>query len=63
MESISESIKNLNIDQTDIEFDKNFYSMMNKLSEYDSHLPQIDKVFTYGTSGYRYKENELDRVN
>jgi len=43
-------------------FDKSFENILIALEEYDSKLTKIDKEFSCGTSGFRYDENELDRV-
>lgn len=51
------------IDVTDLEFDNRYTSMLNKLVEYDSTLKTVDKLFAYGTSGFRYDEKELDKVS
>jgi hypothetical protein len=51
-----------NLETSNIEFDENFNNKLLKLAEYDSKLKLIDKVFNYGTSGFRYDEKELDKV-
>jgi phosphoacetylglucosamine mutase len=43
-------------------FDNSFENILTTLEEYDSKLTKIDKEFACGTSGFRYDENELDRV-
>jgi hypothetical protein len=37
--------------------------ILNSLITYDNNLKFMDKIFAYGTSGFRYDENEMDRVN
>jgi phosphoacetylglucosamine mutase len=46
-----------------IEFTDSFLQSLKSLEEYDSKLPQIDKEFACGTSGFRYDENELDKIS
>ena len=48
--------------ESSIVFDENYCKKLEKLSEYDSKLKFIDKQFSYGTSGFRYDEKEIDRV-
>lgn len=45
-----------------VEFSREFEQTLTKLNEYDSKIKTIDKVFNYGTSGFRYNEKELDKV-
>lgn len=45
-----------------IEFDDGFETKLKQINDYDSKLEQIDKVFVYGTSGFRYDEIILDKV-
>ncbi len=45
-----------------LEFAKEYDVMLNKLAEYDNKLTSINKTFSYGTSGFRYPENELDKI-
>jgi hypothetical protein len=46
----------------DVEFDKEFEDKIQRLKEYDCKLESFDKYFSYGTSGFRYDENLLDKV-
>ncbi len=57
-----ESLQNNNSENTEIEFDDIYISKLKKIIEYDSSLETIDKIFSYGTSGFRYNEKELDKV-
>lgn len=49
--------------KTHIEFNQQYEDKLKQLEEYDSKLPYIEKEFACGTSGFRYDENELDRVS
>ena len=51
------------IPDSTIEFNEEFLSKIRLLEEYDKTIPTIDKKFSYGTCGFRYNENELDKVN
>ena len=47
---------------SNLEFSKELNANFSQLEEYDNSLDRIDKVFSYGTCGFRYNETELDRV-
>jgi hypothetical protein len=57
-----ESFQDNNSENTEIDFNDIYISKLNKIIEYDSSLEIIDKIFSYGTSGFRYNEKELDKV-
>lgn len=46
-----------------LEFSEELLKKFSILEEYDKSLPVIDKRFAYGTCGFRYPENELERVS
>jgi hypothetical protein len=45
-----------------LEFSQELLSKFRHLEDYDKSLDNVDKIFSYGTCGFRYNENELDRV-
>lgn len=45
-----------------VEFSDSYCELLKKLDQYDSTLKSFDKVFAYGTSGFRFNESELDKV-
>lgn len=47
---------------SEIEFSTELLSKFKHLDDYDQSLETINKKFSYGTCGFRYNENELDKV-
>ena len=61
MES-TQKAKNQISEKAQIFFDDSFEKILTALEEYESKLTKRDKEFACGTSGFRYDENELDKV-
>lgn len=40
-----------------------FFDNLEKIIEFDETLTAVERVFAYGTSGLRYNEDELEKVN
>ena len=51
------------LDNLKIEFDDNLNQLFKTLEEMDNKFPTFEKKFSYGTTGFRYNEKLLYKVN
>lgn len=63
VKEITKQLNNDHIDLSEIEFDSKFNDTLKSLEQYDSKLTSINKLFSCGTSGFRYDEKELDKLS
>jgi hypothetical protein len=48
--------------KTEIDIPDSYLEILKELEEYDNKLKQVEKFFSYGTSGFRYPDSELEKV-